>query len=78
MAFDGNREARHVAPRQRAAEPLLDAGQTKVVILPESEVAFPDFRTDHAVVARLDDVHAAVLAAVARDLAAREFAGYHW
>jgi hypothetical protein len=56
---------------QLAAEPRLDAGNAEIVIPAQTELALPDLGAEHAVVAGLDDVDAAVEALVAGDLPAR-------
>jgi hypothetical protein len=61
------READEVSDRQRAAEPFLDAGETKIVIPAQTELTAPDCGAEHAVVASLDDVHTAVVAAMPGD-----------
>jgi len=66
-----NRKADEVSePRQLAAQPLLDARDAEVVIRAKPELVLPDAEGQQAVIADLDHVNAAVVAATPRDLAA--------
>ena len=71
VALD-DRERDHVADGDRTAETPLDAREAQVVGYAEPEGVPPDAGAQHAVVARLDHVDTAIVAAAARDLAGRE------
>src|SRR5206468_8600111 len=58
---------------QPAAKPFFDAGDAQVVIPAEAELVSPEFGLHHAVIANLDDIDAAVEAAMPRDLLRRKF-----
>ena len=67
-----DRERDHVADGDRTAETPLDAREAQVVGYAEPEGVPPDAGAQHAVVACLDHVDTAIVAAAARDLAGRE------